>query len=159
MNAAKIDFDALKRPHWTPDQVENAKLVLDFVQHIMNDHDFEYIKTKFGEDPYVQHNRNMNDGVDGVIEYLKAFVKSFPEFSYDVKSVTVDGNLVNIHSHATVKSKHRGNQNKGLNIIDTWKVENGKLVEHWDAVQPIDLFMRLYAAFAGGQTRNPNGFY
>ena len=28
--------------------------------------------------------------------------------------------------------------------MDTWKVENGKITEHWDAVQPIDGFMRFY---------------
>lgn len=154
-----IDFDSLKRPHWTDEQSERAKLVLDFVQGIMNDHNFEGITKRFGRQPYIQHNRNMNDGIDGVVNYIKKFVKSFPEFSYDVKQVMVDGDLVAIHSHATIKNSHRGNQRKGLNIKDTWRVNNGELVEHWDAIQPLDLFMRVYAAFVGGRILNSNGSF
>ena len=159
MNSVKINFDSLKQPHWTEKQSENAKVVLDFVQHVMNDHDFDYVEKKFGQHPYVQHNRNMKDGIEGVVNYIKVFVRSFPEFNYEVKSIIADGDIVSLHSHATIKGKHRGNQKKGLNIKDTWRVQDGKLVEHWDAVQPIDLFMRLYAAFVGGRTLNQNGLF
>ena len=103
MATNRIDFDQLKRPHWNPEQTENARTVLDFVQKIMNDHDFDYILKTYGPHPYVQHNRSMKDGVQGVVHYLQSFVKSFPEFNYDVKSIIVDGDLVSIHSHATIK--------------------------------------------------------
>ncbi|SMF29147.1 nuclear transport factor 2 family protein [Pseudobacteriovorax antillogorgiicola] len=159
MTVQKIDFNALKRPHWNQTQEQNANLVIDFVQGIMNDHDFEYITETFGKHNYVQHNRNMPDGIDGLVGYLKKFVKNFPEFNYDVKKIIVDGDMVSLHSHATLKHKHRGNQEKGFNIIDTWRVDNGKLVEHWDAVQAIDLPMRLYATFVGGRKMNKNGFF
>ena len=49
-----------------------------------------------------------------------------------------------------VVKNDQGNPQKGINLKDTWKVENGQLVEHWDAIQPIDGFMRLFAVFAGG---------
>ena len=79
----------------------------------MNDHNFEGITKRFGRQPYIQHNRNMNDGIDGVVNYIKKFVKSFPEFSYDVKQVMVDGDLVTIHSHATIKTATVGIKVKG----------------------------------------------
>ncbi|MEM9919184.1 MAG: ester cyclase [Bacteroidota bacterium] len=159
MNALKIDFDQLRRDNWSKEEVSNARLVADFVQHLMNDHDFDYVMEKFGKGPYTQHNRGMTDGVKGVVEYVSKFVKRFPDFAYDVKHIYVDGPYVIFHSHSTANKKDRGNPNKGFNIKDTWKVENGQLVEHWDAIQPIDGFMRLYAVFAGGSVRNVNTLF
>ncbi|MEM9820226.1 MAG: ester cyclase [Bacteroidota bacterium] len=159
MAKIKIDFNALKKAHWSEQEVKNAALVLDFVQHLMNDHDFDYVLEKFGKGSYVQHNRSMTNGVEGVVAYVRNFVKRFPDFTYDVKHIYVDGPYVIFHSHSTANKKHRGNPEKGFNIKDTWKVENGQLVEHWDAIQPIDGFMRLYAVFAGGSLANANTLF
>lgn len=159
MSNGKIDFERLSRAHWTPEQRENAELVVDFVQKIMNDHDFNAVRQLQGQAPYKQHSQGISDGISGVTSYLEKFVKSFPEFSYDIKSVIVDGDMVSIHSHGTLKKKHRGNDKKGLNIIDTWRIENGRLVEHWDAIQGIDFGMRLYAVLIGGKRLNSNGLF
>ncbi|MCI5056608.1 MAG: nuclear transport factor 2 family protein, partial [Flavobacteriales bacterium] len=111
------------------------------------------------KNPYIQHNRGMEDGMVGVIDFVSKFAKRYPEYSYDVKHIYVDGNHVIFQSHVTIKKKHRGNANKGLNIKDTWKVEDGKIVEHWDAIQAVDGFMRFYAWMAGGKIKNTNTLY
>ena len=38
-------------------------------------------------------------------------------------------------------------------------MENGKLVEHWDAVQPIHGFMRFYDWMTGGKFKNTNTYF
>ena len=159
MDTLKINLNDFKKDHWTPQEVDNATMVIDLVQHVMNNHDFAYIQDRFGNHPYVQHNRSIPDGVAGLIEYIQAFCKQYPEFTYDVKHIYVDGDLVTLHSHATIKKKHRGNDKMGLNIMDTWRVENGKLVEHWDAVQPLNGSMRFYTWMTGGKIRNSNGTF
>ena len=159
MAKLKIDFNSLKRDNWSVQETKNAELVVEFVQHLMNDHDFDYIMERFGKGSYTQHNRGMTDGLNGVVEYVSKFVKRFPDFTYDVKHIYVDGQYVTFHSHSTANKKDRGNPNKGFNIMDIWKIENGQLVEHWDAIQPIDGFMRLYAAFAGGSVKNDNSLF
>jgi len=63
------------------------------------------------------------------------------------------------HSHATLDREHRGNDEKGMNIIDTWKIQDGKIVEHWDSIQALDGFMRFYAWISGGDIRNSNGVF
>lgn len=159
MDIIKINLDDYKKSNWSAEELNNAVLVTDFVQNIMNNHDFDYIKTTFGSGSYKQHNRTMTDGISGVVAAVESTVKRYPDFSYDVKNIYVDGNYITFHSHATLKKKHRGDDTKGLNISDTWKVENGKIVEHWDSVEPIDFSARLFVLFNGGKVRNSNGVF
>lgn len=154
-----IDFDALQQAHWSSQERSNAERITDFVQHLMNDHDFEYVRETYGNAHYVQHNRNIPDGIVALIGYVEAFAKRFPDYTYDVKRILADGDYVTFHSHATINTQHRGNDKKGLNIIDTWRLKEGDIVEHWDAVQPLDTFMRLYALLTGGRIRNNNGVF
>lgn len=150
--------ELLDRPDWTPQEQANAGLVTEFVQLIMNDHDFDAVRQRFGGG-YTQHNHTMTDGIDGVIEAVTSTVKRYPEFAYDVRRVMADGEYVTIHSHVTLKADHRGNDRKGLNISDTWRVADGRLAEHWDSVEPIDPTMRLVHLLAGGRFRNDNGVF
>ncbi len=159
MNTQQIDLNNFKKESWTDEELQNAELVVDFVQNIMNNHNFDYVKEKFGGHRYKQHNQTMTDGLDGVLKTVSDFTKSFPDFMYDVKHIYVDGPNVILHSHATTNKSHRGNPQKGLNIMDIWKVEDGEIVEHWDAVQPIHTFMRFYALISGGKFKNENTYF
>ncbi|WP_306641780.1 nuclear transport factor 2 family protein [Sanyastnella coralliicola] len=159
METLKVDLEKLKRPNWTSEEHANADLVRDFIQHLMNDHDIEYVLKNFDQGSYIQHNRSMPNGVKGVVDYVSKFVKQFPEYTYDVKHMYVDGDYVTIQSHVTTKKKDRGNPQKGFNIIDTWKIKDGRLVEHWDAIQPINGFMRFYSWMVGGKTVNENTLF
>lgn len=155
----KLDITELARPHWSSQDLENAQIALDFVQKIMNDHDFDYIRTAYKNSSYKQHNRGMADGIDGVISYLEDFTDQYPNFSYDVKHIYVDGPYVTLHSHGTMSVADRGNPDKGLNIYDTWKVENGMLVEHWDSMQGIDGGVRFFGFLTGGAVKNDNTLF
>ncbi len=159
MTAPIIDFTKLAKAHWQDADRDNAKRVVEFVQLIMNDHNFEAIRARQKGQPYKQHNRTIPDGIEGVIKTVGNLVKNSPEFSYDVKNVFVDGDHVILHSHATLKAKHRGDEKQGMNIIDTWRVADGHLVEHWDAVEGISFTMRIYSLMTGGQYRNTNGIF
>ena len=159
MKTLKVDLQKLKKPTWSEEEYQNAEVVRDFIQHLMNDHDFEYIKEKYGDHPYKQHNQSMEDGLTGVLRVVSSFAKRYPDYTYDVKHFYVDGPFVTVHSHATNNRKHRGNPQKGMNIMDIWKVENGIIKEHWDAVQPIHGSMRFLFWMIGGKFRNKNTYF
>ena len=159
MDRIQINFEALKKDSWSAQETQNVKLLIDFIQHLMNKHDFEYIASKFGGQSYRQHNRSIPDGLEALIEYVKGFAKRYPEYSYDVKHIYADGEHVIFHSHATLKAKDRGNDSKGLNIFDSWQVKDGQIADHWDALQPLDGFMRFYNLMVGGKVRNENGVF
>ena len=152
----QIIFDHYAQNHWTEREVKNVKVVIDFFQHIMNEHDFEYVLKTYGGGTYLQHNRAIPNEIEGLVGYVKTMVKRFPEYSFDVKKVYADGDYVLLHSHATMKAKHRGNEKKGFIITDTFKLKAGKLAEHWDAIQPIDFSSRLLMLLTGGTIGNNN---
>ena len=159
MQIIKIDQEAHDKSHWSSSERKNVALIVDFVQHLMNDHDFDYVLETFESGSYLQHNRNIPDGIPGVVQYVKRLSKRFPDYTYDVKRIFADGDIVVFHSHATIRTSHRGNDRKGFNITDVWKIREGKIVEHWDAVQPLDAFMRFFVWLTGGAIRNGNGVF
>jgi len=46
--------------------------------------------------------------------------------------VIADGDLVVLHVHST-----QNTQDCGEAVVDIFRVEQGKIVEHWDAVQSV----------------------
>ena len=151
-----IDINQHLQEEWTQQETDNAKLVVDFFQHLMNEHDFEYTLKNFDKGSYTQHNRAIPNDIPGLIGYVKGVTKRYPEYSFDVKRIIASGDFIVLHSHATFKAKHRGNEKKGFIITDTFRLENGRLVEHWDAIQPIDGFTRFFFWMAGGKIQNDN---
>lgn len=158
-NPLTINLDALQKSHWTEQEQRNVEIVADFVQNLMNNHNFAYILEHYNDSAYVQHNRNLPDKITGLVGFLREFVEDYPDYAYDVKHIYVDGDHVIFHSHATLDQTHRANDQKGMNIIDTWRLENGRIVEHWDSIQALDSFMRFYALVSGGNIKNDNGVF
>lgn len=159
MDIIQINYEDHKKNNWTEQESANVQLLIDFVQNLMNNHNFDYVRSTFGNQRYKQHNRGIRDGLDNLINYVSDFAKRFPEYTYDVKHIFADGDFVIFHSHSTVNKKHRGDDKKGLNIIDTWKVEDGLIVEHCDAIQPLDFSMRTFVWLNGGKILNENGVF
>ena len=154
--APRIEIDNHLQDNWTPQEIRNVKVVVDFFQHLMNEHDFEYTLQKYGNGSYTQHNRAIPNEMSGLVNYVKKLTKRFPEYSFDVKRIMADGDFVVLHSHTTMKAKHRGNEKKGFIITDTFRLADGQLAEHWDAIQPIDAFSRLLFFMTGGSIGNSN---
>ena len=154
-----INLQELQKPNWTEQELANAELITDFVQNLMNDHNFDYVLEHYNDSAYTQHNRNLPDKVTGLVGFLQEFVEDYPDYTYDVKHIYVDGDYVIFHSHATLDKEDRGNDEKGMNIIDTWRIEDGRIVEHWDSIQALDFSMRLYSLLSGGDIENANGVF
>ena len=90
---------------------------------------------------------------------MKNFTSRFPNYAYDVKRIHADGDYVIFHSHITTSRKDRGNDRRGINVFDTWRVENGQIVEHWDSLQAMNGFLRFFFWIVGGKIANTNGVY
>lgn len=82
--------------------------------------------------PYTQHNPQVADGIEGALVGIPYLLSAMPSLRYDVKRVLVDGDLVAVHSHIT-----NGAGDRGTAVVDIFRVVNGKVVEHWDVLQPV----------------------
>lgn len=109
----------------------NRQTVLSFHEKGLNQKDADSALAHVG-DRYVQHNPNAADGPDGFRKFIGFLREKFPNSRSEIKRSFVDGDYVILHVHAVREPGTRGNA-----IVDIFKLENGKIVEHWDAVQPI----------------------
>jgi predicted SnoaL-like aldol condensation-catalyzing enzyme len=112
-------------------QEQNKKTVVDFYEKGLNEKDFEAASKYFGP-RYTQHNPNAPDGPEGFKTFLQFLKEKFPASRSEIKRVFADGDYVILHVHAVREPGTRGNA-----IVDIFKLENGRIVEHWDVVQPI----------------------
>jgi predicted SnoaL-like aldol condensation-catalyzing enzyme len=112
-------------------QEANRQAVLAFYQKGLNDKDADGALAYVGN-RYVQHNPNAPDGPDGFRKFIGFLRDKFPNSHSEIKRSFVDGDFVILHVHAVREPGTRGNA-----IIDIFKLENGKIVEHWDVVQSI----------------------
>jgi predicted SnoaL-like aldol condensation-catalyzing enzyme len=130
--AAALALTALTAgAHDAPQQEANKKIVVEFYDKAINQKDFEAASKYLGS-RYTQHNPNAADGPEGLKAFLQFLKEKFPASRSEIKRVFADGDYVIVHVHAVREPGTRGNA-----IIDIFKLENGKVVEHWDVVQPI----------------------
>lgn len=115
----------------TATQEANKKTVVEFYEKGLNQKDFEAAAKYFGP-RYVQHNPTAADGIEGFGKFIAFLREKFPDSHSEIKKVFADGDYVILHVHAVREKGNRGNA-----IVDIFKLENGKIVEHWDVNQPI----------------------
>jgi predicted SnoaL-like aldol condensation-catalyzing enzyme len=83
-------------------------------------------------DKYIQHNPIAADGKEAAVTILGHVLQQLPGWSYEFKHAYVDGDIVIVHSLVKMKAEDRGNA-----VVDIFRFEKGKVVEHWDVVQAI----------------------
>jgi predicted SnoaL-like aldol condensation-catalyzing enzyme len=112
-------------------QEANKKAVVEFYEKGLNQKDFEAASKYVGQ-RYVQHNPTAPDGLDGFKAFLRFLREKFPDSHSEIKQVFADGDYVILHVHAVREKGSRGRA-----IVDIFKLEAGKIVEHWDVAQDI----------------------
>jgi predicted SnoaL-like aldol condensation-catalyzing enzyme len=81
---------------------------------------------------YIQHNPDVADGTRGFIEYFERMQREYPEKSIEFVRCIAEGDLVALHTHQTWPG------NEQYVTMDFFRFdEEGKIVEHWDAIQQI----------------------
>ena len=110
---------------------ENKRVVLAFYEAAINQKDFD-AAAKFLGPRYTQHNPKAADGAEGLKAFLAFLRDKFPDYHSEIKRVFADGDYVILHVHNVPAPGSRGNA-----IVDIFRLENGKVIEHWDVRQEI----------------------
>ncbi|HHI70312.1 MAG TPA: hypothetical protein ENJ91_04870 [Rhodobacteraceae bacterium] len=110
---------------------ENKALVQDFVDTILIRGDMARLGDFFDGNAYVQHNSQIGDGLDGLGAALTAMAKQGITMKYDrIHQVIGEGNFVFTMSEGQFAGAPTA-------FFDLFRVENGKIAEHWDVISEI----------------------
>ncbi|MBA1142347.1 MULTISPECIES: nuclear transport factor 2 family protein [Mesorhizobium] len=110
----------------------NKALVTKAFQELFGDHDLTALDRYWATD-YIQHNPSISDGREAVKTFFESLgILTWPKQQVKFERVIAEGDLVMLqtvqpaleNSPATV-------------IVDIFRVEKGKIVEHWDVIQPV----------------------
>jgi predicted SnoaL-like aldol condensation-catalyzing enzyme len=116
---------------YTDQERTNRDVVLDFYESGVNRRDYAAAFRHLGAH-YIQHNPNVADGPDGFQQFFDLIEKEFPKFRVEIKRVFIEDDMVAVH----VRS-FDGPTPNGEAGVDIFRLEAGKIVEHWDVIQPI----------------------
>jgi predicted SnoaL-like aldol condensation-catalyzing enzyme len=110
---------------------ENKKLVKQFVEDILVNGKMDKLAGYYDGDNYIQHNPAIPDQVSGLGKTLAELAKQGITLKYDkVHKVLGEGNFVLVVSEGKFGGIHNS-------FYDLFRVENGKIAEHWDTIEPI----------------------
>lgn len=121
---------------------ENKELIKSFIDEVFNKHDLTAI------DKYLV--ANLTDGSGKTPESFKksltALFSGFPDLHVNIEHIVV---LVFLNFTGTHRAQYEGllATNKLVNIrsADLYRIENDKIVEHWDVVDRLDLLKEIGA--------------
>jgi predicted ester cyclase len=127
--------------------MEKKVLIKSFIDEVFNQHDLTAI------DKYLSP--NLTDGTGKTTEpykkYLTALFSGFPDLHVNIEHILAENNLVLLFLNfvGTHKGQFNGrpptNKPVAIRSADLYRIENDKIVEHWDVVDQLDLLKQIGA--------------
>ncbi|MGM1429722.1 nuclear transport factor 2 family protein [Sphingobacterium lactis] len=109
----------------------NKHLVRSFVEEILVKGNLDKIQDYFEGDNYLQHNPIIPDQISGLNQSLATMAEKGITMEYDkIHLVLGEGNFVLVVSEGKLANIH-------TSFYDLFRVENGKIAEHWDTIETI----------------------
>ena len=110
---------------------ENKELVRQFVDAILVNGKLDQLANYYDGDNYIQHNPQIADGVTGLMQALNFMAEHGVTMRYDkIHKMLGEGNFVLVVSEGMYSEQP-------TSFYDLFRVENGKIAEHWDALETI----------------------
>lgn len=109
----------------------NKRTVLGFYEAGLNKKDFDAAAAYIGP-VYIQHNTTARDGREGFHQFVDFLRREHPKAHNNIVKVVAEGDLVVLHVHEILDPGDLGTA-----IVDIYRLERGKIVEHWDVKQAV----------------------
>lgn len=143
LNLTPATLSAGEQPSEDPKAVIAA-----FGQAIFVKKNFDALPELMRED-YIQHNPLVPTGRDGFRTFFEAWFSASPDFNYELKQIVSEGEMVWVHG--TYSGTHDGDwlgvpatgKAYAFDAVDIFRIEDGKLAEHWDVLDAYTLFGQL----------------
>jgi steroid delta-isomerase-like uncharacterized protein len=147
-------LDALAADDHRPQQTQEVQmtdpkaLLAEFGAKIFVEKDFTALGDLMRDD-YIQHNPLVGQGSEGFKDFFEAWFKASPDFKFELKQIVSEGDKVWVYG--TYSGTHKGewlgipatDKAYKFDAVDIFRVEDGKLAEHWDVLDAYTLFKQL----------------
>ncbi|CAM3784893.1 nuclear transport factor 2 family protein [Roseateles saccharophilus] len=115
----------------------NKRLVYDFWREVLEGGHLE-LADRYLAESYIQHNPNVPTGRAGFVAFFSQFAKPHdiaPRVSAPLVSITAEGDLVTLSFVARLPDPSVPGASYTTTAFDMFRVENGRIAEHWDAAR------------------------
>ena len=118
--------------HLVSNPERNKQVVVDYYTTAFAGNPERAVADHFGP-RYIQHNPDAQDGPEAFIGFVEWLRGEYPNLQLHIKRVIAEGDLVATHAHLDLEP---GNpDNPGRALADFFRLEDAKVVEHWDVIQ------------------------
>ncbi len=118
----------------------NKKLVYDFWREVFEGGHME-LAPKYMTETYIQHNPNVATGRKAFVDFFSQFKKPqaiAEKVAAPIVSMTAEGDLVTITFVSELKDPKDPTKTYTTTWFDMFRIENGKIAEHWDNMQKMN---------------------
>ncbi len=128
--------------------MSNEDIVAKVGNSVFNGHDFGVLEECMRDD-YIQHNPLVPQGREGFEGFFRDAFGAVPDWRYTPKKITSGGDLVWAYGtySGTQKGEWLGIPATGkafsFDAVDIFRLEDGRLAEHWDVMDVYGLFKQL----------------
>ena len=129
---------------------DNKKIIGAFAESVFVKKDLSAVDQYMRSD-YIQHNPLVKPGASGFKEFFSAWFASVPDWRYSLKKIVADESEVWVYGTyaGTLEKEWLGvtasGQKYAFDAVDIFRLEEGKLAEHWDVMDVYGLFKQLGA--------------
>lgn len=110
---------------------QNKENAIAFYEMAYNGNPKKAVELYVGAE-YIQHNPLVGDGPQPFIDYFNRMASEYPDKSIEFVRSVAEGDLIALHTHQTWPDQEE------YVTMDFFRFDaNGKIVEHWDAMQQI----------------------
>lgn len=114
------------------DTQKNKELVRAFYEQTFVQHKAKEAAEAYLAPTYIQHNPTVATGRQAFIDLFVPLFQKNTEARSEIKRIVAEGDLVFLHVHSKANKADRGRA-----VVDIFRVENGKIAEHWDVIQAV----------------------
>ena len=119
----------------------NKKIVFDFWREVFEGGHLD-LTDKYLTESYIQHNPNVPSGRKAFVDFFSKFAKPQPILSTikaPIVSITAEGNIVILSFVRELPEPTDNSKKYTTTWFDMFRIENGKIAEHWDSAEKIKL--------------------
>jgi predicted SnoaL-like aldol condensation-catalyzing enzyme len=124
-----------------PTLARNKKLVYDMWREFLEAGHME-VAEKYFTETYMQHNPNAATGRKALVEFFSKFTKPVAiadSIKSQVVAIVAEGDLVVISFVSEKTDPNDNNKKYSTTWFDMFRVENGKIAEHWDGSEKMKM--------------------